>query len=84
MPQTDSSQKVKLDDLPESANKDFWGDADIHICEPIYANTKGPHYFERISGHQAQCKHCDWGFYLDPGDIVKDGHVYGNDGSLVI
>lgn len=75
----------KLDPLPESANKEFWGDADIHtniIPQKITEDEK--HYFVRVSGHEGYCHHCNWGFALDGGDKIKDGHLYDKEGKLVI
>jgi hypothetical protein len=77
--------KVQLDPLPPSENKEFWEHADIHtnlIPEPV-VKTK-IHYFIRKSGREAQCTHCDWGFALDPGDKIVDGHLYDKAGTLVI
>lgn len=77
--------KVQLDDLPESSNKEFWGDADTHTgITPQVLFDQGGHIFRRVSGHEAYCDHCGWGFALDPGDKVKEGHVYTKDGTLVI
>lgn len=77
--------KQKLDDLPSSDNKKFWGDADIHtnlVPEPLHKDNN--HYFVRLTGREAQCRHCDWGFALDPGDKIEDGHLYNRKGTLVI
>ena len=78
--------KQKLDDLPASDDKEFWGDADVHtnlVPEPLYKDGE-PHYFVRRSGREAQCTHCTWGFALDPGDKIKDGHLYDKKGTLVV
>ena len=75
----------RLDDLPESSDKDFWLEAEIHTgLEPQEVVKGGKHYFVRTTGRQAQCQHCDWGFELDPGDKIKDGHLYDRQGKLVI
>jgi hypothetical protein len=78
-------QKSKnLDPLPESQNK-FWEGAEVHtniVPQPV--NNDNNHYFVRIKGHEAQCTHCDWGFVLDPGDKILDGHLYDRSGKLVI
>lgn len=90
----DGSQRGKLDDLPTSSNKEFWEDAQVYTDLPkilsqqeaeelINRNLKS-HYFVRVTGHQAQCLHCMWGFQLDPGDRIKDGHLYDKEGQLVI
>jgi len=81
------NQEVKreLNDLPASTDKDFWFAAEIHtglVGTPV--NSTGSHYFIRKSGHQAECTHCGWGFQLDPGDKIKDGHLYTREGKLVI
>ena len=78
-------QKSRLDDLPRNDDKDFWGDAEIHgNLTPTPVVTDSGHYFVRVAGHQAQCTHCEWGFQLDPGDRVRDGHLYDKLGKLVI
>lgn len=84
MQQTDS--KKSLDPLPPNDNKEFWGDAEMHgnIIPQKVAFFDQPHFFIRVTGHEAQCTHCDWGFALDPGDKVKEGHLYDKNGDLVI
>jgi hypothetical protein len=78
--------------LPESKSK-FWEHAEIHTDlswqtkEDAAKEVRGTlteHYFVRIPGHQAQCTHCNWGFQLDSGDRVRDGHLYDKLGELVI
>jgi hypothetical protein len=76
--------KQKLDDLPKSEDKDFWLDAEIHMGLIAKENPLDIHYFVRVSGRQAQCKNCDWGFELDPGDRIENGHLYERTGKLVI
>jgi len=87
------SSKVKLDDLPRSDDKDFWLDAEIHTgiegltieeAKKKVEEEKEKHYFVRTTGRQAQCTHCDWGFELDPGDKIIDGHLYNKKGKLII
>jgi len=75
--------KQKLDDLPPSDDK-FWEGAEIHMGLVAKDNPNEIHYFVRRSGRQAQCKNCDWGFELDPGDQIIDGHLYTKEGELVI
>jgi hypothetical protein len=84
--------KKKLEDLPESQN-DFWKQSEVHTnlfwqtkegAAKEVKSTLKDHYFVRIPGHQAQCTHCSWGFQLDWGDKVKDGHLYNKEGELVI
>jgi hypothetical protein len=73
----------KLDDLPESSSK-FW-DGEIRtnlVAHDILADHG--HYFERVRGHEAYCTGCGWGFVLDPGDKIIDGHLYDRKGKLVI
>ena len=76
--------KTTLDALPASEDKDFWSEADVHT------NIKPVHFFDqkhslvRIPGHQAECTHCSWGFQLDPGDKVVEGHLYNVKNELVI
>ena len=76
--------KVQLDDLPESGDKEFWGEADVNTNITPQKVFEGKHYFIRRSGHEAVCTHCNWGFALDPGDKIKDGHLYNREGELVI
>ncbi len=73
-----------LPDLPESSNKKFWGESEIHtnLVPEEVVKTK-VHYFIRKTARQAQCTHCEWGFELDPGDKIVDGHLYAGD-KLVI
>ena len=74
----------KLEDLPKS-DDEFWKEAEIHtgiVPHDILA-THG-HYFKRVSGHQAYCEGCGWGFQLEPGDKIIDGHLYNKEGELVI
>ncbi len=73
-----------LDDLPESSDKEFWGEAEVHTNLTPQIMFDSSHYFKRVSGHEAYCDHCGWGFALDPGDKVKDGHLFSRDGKLVI
>jgi hypothetical protein len=78
------SQVKRLDDLPENENS-FWDGADVHgnlVPKKIVEDDK--HYFVRMTGRQAQCNHCDWGFELDPGDKIIDGHLYDKSGILII
>lgn len=78
-------ENTKLDDLPESSNKKFWGEADVHSnITPQIMFDQGGHSFKRVSGHEAYCDHCGWGFALDPGDKIKDGSLYTKEGKLVI
>ena len=76
--------KTNLDPLPGSDDKEFWMDADVRTNLTPQVMFEGNHYFERRSGHEAECSHCHWGFALDPGDKIKEGHLYSKDGKLVI
>jgi hypothetical protein len=74
----------RLDDLPPSDDK-YWEYADINTgIIPKEINDENGHYFVRVTGHEAQCRYCSWGFALDPGDKVKDGHLFDKTGKLVI
>jgi len=75
---------AKLDNLPESGDKEFWGEAEINTNLTPQIMFDQVHSFKRVSGHEAYCDHCGWGFALDPGDKVKDGKLYTRDGLLVI
>ena len=80
-----SSNQKRLDDLPGSGDKDFWQDAEIHTgITPHEFLGKTGHFFERVRGDQAYCEECGWGFQLDPGDKIVDGHLYNKKGKLVI
>lgn len=80
----DQRLKVKLDDLPGSQS-DYWKDAEVHTgIKPHNEFSEGGHFFIRTTGRQAQCTHCYWGFELDPGDKIVDGHLYDRNGKLVI
>jgi len=77
------SSKRRLDDLPESGSK-FWdGEVNTGLTPHSILDEHG-HYFERVTGHQAYCEGCGWGFQLDPGDKITDGHLYDKKGKLVI
>ena len=34
------------------------------------------HFFLRSKSTEATCSKCNMGFFLNPGDYVKKGHVY--------
>lgn len=72
----------KLPDLPESGDE-FW-DGEKNLSRPEAVNSDGPHYFEYSRGKEAYCGHCGWGFLLDKGDYINEGHVYSEDEHLVI
>jgi hypothetical protein len=74
--------KSQLPDLPDSRNE-FW-DGEVNVIEPKTKFFDEPHRFERVSGRQARCTHCDWGFELDPGDKIKNGHLYTKSGKKVL
>ncbi len=87
--QSPEGQNIRLPDLPPSDDADFWLEAEIHtnlegINKVNVEEGRDKHYFVRTSGRQAQCKHCDWGFELDPGDKIENGHLYDKKGQLVI
>lgn len=76
--------KTTLDDLPASEDKEFWGEADIHTnIKPVHFFDQA-HILKRVPGHQAQCTHCSWGFQLDPGDKIVDGHLFDVTGKRVL
>lgn len=77
-------QREKLPDLPSSNDEEFWGDAEKFQGIPEAVNAEGPHYFILIRGKEVYCQHCGWGFMLDKGDTVKDGHVFSIEKHLVI
>lgn len=75
--------KTNLDPLPNS-DDEFWGDGEKHVYTPVKFHSEEGHYFVRRSGREAQCTHCDWGFALDPGDKIVDGHLVDRNGKLVL
>ena len=75
--------KQTLDDLPGSSDK-FWKGSDVHTGIVPVRMFDDVHNFVRIAGHQAQCTHCDWGFQLDPGDKIVDGHLFDREGKKVL
>jgi hypothetical protein len=79
----ESSKQKKLDDLPGSESK-FWDGEVIQIVPKKVPFFDLPHSFIRTTGREAQCTHCDWGFELDPGDEIRDGHLYDKSGKLII
>jgi len=85
MEEKSETQRPKLNDLPSSEDGDFWLDAEIHTgLEPHDAFEDHKHHLELKTAHQAQCPGCGWGFELDPGDKVIDGHLYDKRGKFVI
>ena len=81
-----SSKKENLDPLPDSSNKEFWVEAEVHtgLIPKKVPFFDEPHFFVRKSGNSAQCNHCDWGFDLDPGDKIEEGHLYSANGKRVL
>ena len=78
------SSGKNLDPLPKSEDE-FWEGAEVHTnLIPQEVGSKGPHYFVRKSGREAECIHCSWGFVMDPYDVIKDGHLYDGLGGLVL
>jgi hypothetical protein len=75
--------KQKLDDLPPSIDE-FWEGAEVHTNLEPKNMFDQVHYFERIAGHQAQCTHCSWGFQLDPGDKIIEGHLLDKNNKKII
>ena len=76
--------KRKLDELPGSESK-FWEGAEIHTnLKPHSEFSESGHYFILITARQAECKNCHWGFELEQGDKIKEGHLYDKVGKFVI
>ena len=69
-----------------TAEREFWGEAEIHgnLVPQKIPFFDQPHHFVRKSGRSAQCTHCDWGFQLDPGDKIVDGHLFDRKGKKVL
>lgn len=76
--------KQDLDALPASEDKEFWSEADVHTNIRPVPFFDQAHVLIRIAGHQAQCTHCSWGFQLDPGDKIVDGHLIDRTGKQII
>lgn len=75
----------QLDPLPGSDDREFWVEAEIHTnLVPHTELSEEGHFLVRVTGHEAQCMKCGWGFALDPGDKIVDGHLYDRRGKLVI
>lgn len=71
-----STGKGRLDPLPASDDKYFTKyKADIHKVEDKKP-PKCEHYFFYYRSGQVECRNCHTGFYLDIGDLLKDGHIY--------
>jgi len=77
-------EKKQLDELPPSDDAEFWAEADVHTNIQPKNLFDQKHTLRRIAGHQAQCTHCDWGFQLDPGDRIVNGHLYNKKNEVVI
>lgn len=76
----------RLDPLPPS-DSEFWAEVEAEVhpnIVPHSVHSEHGHYFVRTTGRQAECNICGWGFELDPGDKIVDGHLYTKDGKLVI
>ncbi len=81
--ETKSSNRKKLDDLPVNESK-FW-DGEVHaniVPHDWFADHL--HFFIRVTGHEAYCEGCGWGFALDGGDKIIEGHLYTKEGKFVI
>lgn len=76
--------KSKFEDFPPNDDLDFWGDSEVHGNLKPQRYFDDNHFFIRVSGRNAQCNDCTWGFALDVGDKVVDGHVYNKDGKIII
>lgn len=76
------SKKEKLESLPKSSDKEFWGDAVIETMTPIKPEPCN-HLFILMNGIEAECKKCHIGFYLSAGMYVMNGSIY-HDGQVVI
>lgn len=73
---------ARLDDLPASDDLEFWAEADIHTnIKPMAFDHD--HFLKRMTGHQAGCD-CGWGFQLEPGDKIIDGHLFDRTGKKVL
>lgn len=63
--------------LPPKGSE-YWldGDVSLHQLKPALTCLKGEHYFEYVSGREADCTKCPMGFRLPVDAEVKDGHIY--------
>jgi hypothetical protein len=78
------SQRESLEDLPETQSK-FWEGAEVHTgIVPHDFKPESGHSFVRKSGREAYCEGCNWGFALDPGDKIIEGHLYNRNKEFVI
>lgn len=63
-----------LNPLP-SSDDEYWDQAEVIKIK--LEDTPGcDHYFERVSGTQAQCRKCNIGYFLTPEISIKNGHLY--------
>lgn len=81
----ETTKGKSLDDLPGSDDVVFWEHAEVHTTVITHDwKDDHKHYFKRMSGREAYCEGCGWGFVLDVGDKIIDGHLYDKNQKLVI
>jgi len=71
------SEKRKVpESLPESGDKEFWGDADQPKIKPVDLGMKKTHEWKQ-KGHEAICQTCPLahGIYLGPDQEVREGKI---------
>lgn len=75
--------KSKLPPLPPSDDEYFTKDEADTYQVPSGKNEPCRHEFKYASAGAIECGKCRIGLYLDPGDRLRNGHLYRN-GKLVI
>ncbi len=80
----DTRTHTPLDELPPNTDLDFWSLAEVNGGLKPQRLFDDNHFFVRVDGRNAQCSHCTWGFALDPGDKIIDGHLFDKEGVKVI
>lgn len=68
-------RKAKLENLPDSNDAEFWGEAEV-ATHTLAESVKCDHSFIHRTAREIECRNCHIGFFLGIGDEVKGKHVY--------
>lgn len=71
----------RLDNLPRSEDS-YWEGAETNLHE-LPNSKECKHHFVRLKGNEIECTKCRIGFFVNPGDVLRDGHLY-KENKLVI
>ena len=82
MAEKSNGQKPKSDPLPDHQD-DFWPEDAQNYTFKTKKMSCDKHTFEMVKGNDVKCSICGVGYYLSPGMIFKDSHVYFGE-SIVI